>query len=218
MNILQVKDLNYEYEKGNKVLEDVNLEFEEGKTYAIIGQSGSGKTTLISLLSGLEKIQSGDIIYNDKSIKDYNLDDYRAKEIGIIFQQYNLLNNYSILDNILIAMRIAGLKISEDKAYDLLDKVGLSRDLALKKPLELSGGQQQRVAIARTLAKDSNIIIADEPTGNLDEQTEKEILSLLQEIVEKENKILIMVTHSNYISNNAQHIYGITNGKVNYIK
>ncbi|MFV0288854.1 MAG: ABC transporter ATP-binding protein [Mycoplasmatales bacterium] len=215
-NILQVKDLSYEYEAGKQVLKNVNLEFEQGKTYAIIGKSGSGKTTLISLLSGLEKSQQGDIIFADKNIKEYNLDDYRAHKMGIIFQQYNLLNNYSVKDNIFMAMRIAKKPLDEQKVFDLLQKVGLDKEVALKKPLELSGGQQQRVAIARTLAKDSQVIIADEPTGNLDEQTEKDILSLLNELVKTENKTLIMVTHSKYISDNAEHVYKIELGEVKF--
>ncbi len=216
MNILEVKGLNYEYEKGIQVLKDVNLTFSKGKTYAIIGKSGSGKTTLISLLSGLEKNQQGEIIFDGKNVKEYNLDDYRAKKMGIIFQQYNLLNNYSVKDNMFIAMKIASKPLDEEQVYNLLQKVGLDKEVADKKPLELSGGQQQRVAIARTLAKDSQVIIADEPTGNLDDQTEKEILNLLKEIVKKEDKTLIMVTHSKYISDSAEHVYKIESGEVKF--
>lgn len=216
--ILQAKQLSYSYEPGKPVLKEVNLSFEKGKVYAIVGKSGSGKTTLLSLLSGLDKIQDGTIEYEGKDVKEYNLDDYRAQKIGIIFQQYNLLNNYTVLDNILIAMRISGNEPSEEKALELLEKVGLSADMATKNPLALSGGQQQRVAIARTLAKNCEVIIADEPTGNLDEETEEGILSLLKTIVKEENKTLIMVTHSNYISQSAQHVYGITNGNINVIK
>lgn len=216
--ILQAKNINYSYEQGKPVLTNVNLDFEKGKIYAIVGKSGSGKTTLLSLLSGLDKIQDGDILFDGKGIKEYNLDDFRAQKIGIIFQQYNLLNNYSVLDNILIAMRISGNTPSEEKAIELIEKVGLTKDMLEKNPLALSGGQQQRVAIARTLAKNCDVIIADEPTGNLDEETEQGILNLLKTIVEEEGKTLIMVTHSNYISQNAEHVYGITNGNINVIK
>lgn len=218
MAILEVKDLNYEYEAGTPVLRNVNLEFEKGKIYAIIGKSGSGKTTLISLLSGLDKVKDGEILFDGKSVKDLDLDEYRATKIGIIFQQYNLLNNYTVLDNILIAMKIAGKEPSEARAIELIEMVGLTKDMLEKLPLELSGGQQQRVAIARTLAKDTDVIIGDEPTGNLDEDTEIEILNLLKKIIEEQNKTLIMVTHSNYISQNAEVVYGITKGVVTYIK
>lgn len=218
MAILEVKNLNYEYELGNPVLRDVNLEFEKGKIYAIIGKSGSGKTTLISLLSGLDKVKDGEILFDGQSVKGLDLDEYRAMKIGIIFQQYNLLNNYTVLDNILIAMKIAGKEPSKARAVELIEMVGLTKDMLEKLPLELSGGQQQRVAIARTLAKDTDVIIGDEPTGNLDEDTEAEILNLLKKIVEEQNKTLIMVTHSNYISQNAEVVYGITKGVVNYIK
>lgn len=217
MSILKVKNLNYEYEKGQRVLKNIELDLEKGRTYAIIGKSGSGKTTLISLLSGLEKLQSGEIYYNSKSINNYNLDEYRAGIMGIIFQQFNLLNNYSIKDNIYMAMKIAKQPINYNKMVDLLKKVGLDETVINKKPLELSGGQQQRVAIARTLAKNTQVIIADEPTGNLDSDTEKEILQLLKDIVKQENKTLIIVTHSNYVSQNVDIVYRLDKGVMSAI-
>ncbi len=218
MTILETKNLSFEYEAGNRVLDNINLKFEEGKTYAIIGKSGSGKTTLISLLSGLDKVVLGDVWFEGQSLKSKNLDEYRANSVGIIFQQYNLLNNYTVLDNLLIAMKISAKPISIDRAQELIKLVGLDQSVLDKKPLELSGGQQQRVAIARTLAKDTKVIIGDEPTGNLDKETEEEILNLLKEIVKKQNKTLIMVTHSHFISGSAEHVYGITNGTINTIK
>lgn len=218
MNVLQVKNLTYSYNGSVDVLKDVNIDFETAKTYAIVGKSGSGKTTLISLLSGLDKKQKGEIILNGQDISKYSIDDYRAKEVGIIFQRYNLLNNYTVLDNILIAMRISGQEISESKAIELLERVGLDASMKDSLPLNLSGGQQQRVAIARTLAKDSKVIIADEPTGNLDGETELEILGLLNDLVSKEGKTVIIVTHSNVIAENAQHVFSITDGVVNSIK
>lgn len=212
MSILQVKNLSYSYDGVSDVLKNVNISFEEAKTYAIVGKSGSGKTTLLSLLSGLDKKQKGEILLNDKEISKYNIDDYRAKEVGIIFQRYNLLNNYSVLDNILIAMRISGQEVSEEKAVELLKRVGLEESMKASFPLKLSGGQQQRVA------KNSKIIIADEPTGNLDSETELEILGLLKDLVKTEGKTLIIVTHSNVIAENAEHVHSITNGEINSIK
>lgn len=218
MSILEIKNLSYSYDGKNDVLTDVNISFEAGKTYAVVGKSGSGKTTLLSLLSGLDKIQKGEIFLNDKEISNYNIDDYRAKEVGIVFQSYNLLKNYTVLDNILIAMRISGQEISESKAIELLQKVGLEPQMKDSLPLNLSGGQQQRVAIARTLAKNCNVIIGDEPTGNLDPETEVEILELLTSLVKDEGKTLILVTHSNVIASMAEHVFSITNGVVNAIK
>ncbi len=217
-NILEIKNLGFSYDSSKQVLNDVNITFKRGEIYAIVGKSGSGKTTLISLISGLDKKQSGEIYIDGKEISEYNLDDYRSKKIGIIFQRYNLLNNYTVLDNILIAMKIAGKTPNEQVAEELLRKVGLDSQIKNSYPLNLSGGQQQRVAIARTLAKDTEIIIADEPTGNLDEETELEILNLLKQLVIEDEKTLIMITHSNVIASNAEHVYNISDGTVNVIK
>ncbi len=216
--ILEIKNLNFSYERTKKVLNDVNISFNRGQIYAIVGKSGSGKTTLISLISGLDKKQDGEIYLEGKEIGEYNIDEYRSQKIGIIFQRYNLLNNYTVLDNILVAMKIAGKVPSEEVAEDLLQKVGLDPSMKSSYPLNLSGGQQQRVAIARTLAKDAEIIIADEPTGNLDEETEKEILNLLKQLVKDNGKTLIMITHSNVIASNAEHVYNISDGIVNVIR
>lgn len=218
MSMIKVNNLTYSYDQQKTVLKDVNLTFERGTSYSIVGKSGSGKSTLLSLISGLDKIQDGEIIYEGKSLKEYDIDEYRAQKVGIIFQRYNLLNNYSVQDNIYIAMNIAGQEISEAKAIELLEKVGLDKSMMSKMPLQLSGGQQQRVAIARTLAKNCDVLIADEPTGNLDSDTELEILQLLIDLVKTENKTLIVVTHSNVIAENTEHVYGITDGTVNAIK
>ncbi|WOO87984.1 ABC transporter ATP-binding protein [Mollicutes bacterium LVI A0039] len=218
MSILSVKNLSYAYDGENNVLKDVNISFDAQKTYAIVGKSGSGKTTLISLLSGLDKKQSGEIYLNDQEISNYDIDEYRASEVGIIFQRYNLLNNFTVLDNILMAMRIAGQEVSTTKAIELLERVGLEEQMKDSLPLNLSGGQQQRVAIARTLAKNCKVIIADEPTGNLDEETELDILRLLKDLADNEGKSVIIVTHSNVIAKSAEHVFSITNGVVNSIK
>lgn len=215
MKALSVKDLSFSYEDNVEVINNINYDFEEKTSYAIIGPSGSGKTTLISLLSGLDTIQNGSIKYYGKDIKKMNLNEYRSNNVGIIFQSYNLLNNYTVMDNILIAMKISKQILDKKRVFELLELVGLTKDMANKKPLELSGGQQQRVAIARTLAKNTEVIIADEPTGNLDKDTEKEILEILKSLVEKENKTLIIVTHSNYVANNCDVVLGLNKGQLN---
>ncbi len=218
MNKLVIENLSYEYEENKPVLKDVNIEFNSNNSYAIIGKSGSGKTTLISLLSGLDRYNQGDIKYNDQSLNKINLDKYRSTECGLIFQSYNLLNNYTVLDNILIAMKLSSQLPDEKVVESLLEQVGLDASMINKYPGELSGGQQQRVAIARTLAKKPNILIADEPTGNLDEQTEVEIINLLKKIAKEDGVCLIIVTHSNYVANNCDVVLGINNGELNHIK
>ncbi len=218
MNALKIENISFAYNEEKQVLDNISYNFEENKSYAIIGKSGSGKTTLISLLSGLERVKQGTISYFEQPMNDLNLDQYRSQKVGIIFQSYNLLNNYSVMDNILMAMKISKQPVSSKRVFELLELVGLEKGMAAKRPLELSGGQQQRVAIARTLAKNTKIIIADEPTGNLDEATEKEILVILQNLVKTEDKTLIIVTHSNYVANNCDEVVGINNGKLNPIK
>lgn len=218
MDVLRIENLSHSYDGKENVLDDINLAIEEAKSYAIIGKSGSGKSTFISLTAGLEENSQGTIYYMGQDLKNIKLDDYRAREIGIIFQQYNLINNYSVADNILINMDIAGMNTDMNLVYDLLEKVGLDKDYADKKPLELSGGEQQRVAIARALSTNPSLIIADEPTGNLDEGTEEEIMNLLINLVKEEYKTLIVVTHSNYVAGMADHVIGITEGTINWIR
>lgn len=218
MDVLRIENLSHSYDGKVNVLNDINLVIEEGKSYAIIGKSGSGKSTFISLTAGLEKNSQGTIYYMGQDLKNIKLDDYRAREIGIIFQQYNLINNYSVADNILINMDIAGMSTDMNLVYELLEKVGLNKEYADKKPLELSGGEQQRVAIARALSTNPSLIIADEPTGNLDEGTEEEIMNLLINLVKEEDKTLIVVTHSNYVAGMADHVIGIAEGTINWIR
>lgn len=196
---LQLHDVGYVYDKTTKaVLKDINVEFEAGKVYCIVGKSGSGKTTLLSLLSGLDLCKKGEILYNGKSLKEIDRDHYRSSEIGVIFQSYNLLNNVSAIDNVLLSMSISKYECDNKKeyAYQLLEQVGISRESANRKVLKLSGGEQQRVAIARAIAHNPNLIIADEPSGNLDEETESEVMNILLDLAHKENKCVIIVTHS----------------------
>lgn len=214
MSILKLNNVSYRYSDAKKdeyVFKDVSYDFELGKSYAIRGKSGSGKTTLLSLISGLETKYEGDITYNNNNLKKQDLDKYRNTFIGIVFQSYNLLPHLTAVENIILSMEISGLKIDNkrDKAIELMKSVGLDESLADRRVLKLSGGEQQRIAIARSLSYDPKIIIADEPTGNLDKETEDEILEIFDRLSHKENKCVIIVTHSKNVCDKVDVIYEI---------
>ena len=210
--VLSLKDVGYHYNDAKEddfVLKNISYEFCEGKVYAIKGRSGTGKTTLLSLMSGLERPTTGTIIYNEKDLSKMNLDKYRNSEIGIVFQGYNLLPHLTASENIILSMDIAGIKVENKKklAIDLMKKVGLKESYASRKVLKLSGGEQQRVAIARSLSYNPKLILADEPTGNLDKETENEIMQIFKDLAHKENKCVIIVTHSPNICEQVDVIY-----------
>ena len=211
MDILNVENVSYRYKDAKKddyVFKNLNYKFSEGKMYAIKGKSGSGKTTLLSLISGLEKKYEGKIYFKDKDLKKINLDKYRNSSIGIVFQSYNLLPHLTALENIILSMDINHIKINKkEKAIELLKEVGLSEIHSKRRVLKLSGGEQQRVAIARSLSYNPSIIIADEPTGNLDQETEKEILNIFSKLAHEDNKCVIIVTHSENVCKGCDIIY-----------
>ncbi len=212
--ILSIKKASYRYsdaEENDYALKDISFDFESGKMYAIRGRSGTGKTTLLSLISGLERCSEGEIIFDGKSLKDMNLDKYRNSDIGIVFQSYNLLPFMTASENIILSMDASGLKIKNKKAkaIELMEKVGLKETYADRKVLRLSGGEQQRVAIARSLSYNPKMIIADEPTGNLDKQTETEILEIFKKLAHEENKCVIIVTHSQNVCDTVDKIYDL---------
>ncbi|MFF3101330.1 ABC transporter ATP-binding protein [Viridibacillus arvi] len=203
--ILQFKNLNYCYHSNNKkinILDNVNFSFQTGCLYTILGPSGSGKTTTLSLASGLDVPRGGYVLYNGRDIRKIGLDTYRNKHVSIIFQSYNLITYMTALQNVVTAMEITGVDVKDKKerALDLLSKVGLTEVEAKRKVLQLSGGQQQRVAIARALSCNVDLLIADEPTGNLDQETSMEIIDLFKELAHKENKCIIVVTHSQEVA------------------
>lgn len=213
--ILKISNLSYRYSdaKDNEfVLKDINYSFEAGGVYAIKGKSGSGKTTLLSLISGLESNYQGSIKFLDKELKDIDLDYYRSKDIGIVFQSYNLLPHLTASENIILSMNISNLKIEdkEEKALSLMEQVGLTKEQKDRRVLKLSGGEQQRVAIARSLSYNSKMILADEPTGNLDKDTENEILKIFKDLAHKDNKCIIIVTHSENVCNQEDKVYELT--------
>ena len=198
MSVLALKDVSYTYDKRKMVIKNMNLDFEAGTLYAIVGESGAGKTTLLSMLSGLTKPTMGQIIYNGKNIAKLNPYTYRSKYVGVIFQSYNLLPHLNAVENVILSMDISGKKIlgKRQKAQELLRSVGLGEELWDRRILKLSGGEQQRVAIARTLAFDSDVILADEPTGNLDGRTQNAIMEIFLRLAREQDKCIIIVTHS----------------------
>ena len=218
---LEIKNVVKEYSLGKmkfRALEDINLSFEKGELVSIMGESGSGKSTLMNLIGGLDSDYQGDILIDGKNLKDFKdkqLDDYRKKKIGFVFQSFNLIPHLSILDNVTIALTLSNVKesVKNEKAIEILTKLGLKEQIK-KKPTQLSGGQKQRVAIARALINDPDIILADEPTGALDSQTTTQILNLLKEIADDEGKLVIMVTHSEKVASISSRVVEISDGKI----
>ena len=196
MSILSLKNICFSYDR-TPVLQDISYEFEKGKMYCIAGKSGAGKTTLLSLLSGLAKPTDGEIFYEDKNVAKIDKYTFRSKYIGVVFQSFNLITKYTALENVVLSMDVANYKTKnkKDRALELLKSVGLDEEEASRRVLKLSGGQQQRVAIARALSFDPDIILADEPTGNLDTDTQNEIMQIFRELT-KQGKCVILVSHS----------------------
>ena len=210
MSILSLQSISFSYDK-TPVLKDISYEFEKGKMYCIIGKSGAGKTTLLSLLSGLATPTAGDIVYNGKSISKIDKYIFRSRYIGVVFQSFNLITKYTALENVILSMDVSGAKIKnkKQKAFELLDSVGLDEDEANRRVLKLSGGQQQRVAIARALSYDPDVILADEPTGNLDRDTQKEIMGIFRELTDA-GKCVILVSHSSEVAEMCDERYELT--------
>ena len=210
MSVLSLQNISFSYGK-TPVLKDISYEFEKGKMYCIIGKSGAGKTTLLSLLSGLAAPNSGEIIYNGKNIAKIDKYTFRSKFIGVVFQSFNLITKYTALENVILSMDVAGYKSKNKKAraLELLNSVGLDEDEANRRVLKLSGGQQQRVAIARALSYDPDIILADEPTGNLDRDTQKEIMDIFRDLA-NQGKCVILVSHSPDVATMCDERYELT--------
>ncbi|MDO7202972.1 ABC transporter ATP-binding protein [Paraclostridium benzoelyticum] len=219
MSILETINLSKTY--GNKeskvnALNNVNINIEKGEFVAIIGPSGSGKSTLLHLLGGLEKISSGSIKVNGKDIsklKDMELAEYRRKEVGFVFQQYNLIPVLNVEENIELPLMLGNDDIDEIYISELIDVLGL-KDRKNHLPSQLSGGQQQRVAIGRALSTKPSIILADEPTGNLDSKTTDEVMELLKKSIRKFKQTLIVITHDINIAKKADRIINIVDGTI----
>lgn len=219
MNILSTHNLTKTYGTGDNVvhaLTDVSLDIEEGKFVSIIGSSGSGKSTLLNLLGGLDRPTSGDVILDDKAI--FEMDDealtiFRRRKIGFVFQNYNLVPILNVCENIVLPIELDGTKIDTAYVDKIMDVLGLS-EKKFSMPNQLSGGQQQRVAIARALAAKPSIILADEPTGNLDSKTSMDVIALLKLTGKEFAQTIVMITHNEEIATMADQMIRIEDGRI----
>lgn len=208
MDILEMKNVSYSYNNAKeKVLSSITQKFEQGKFYAIIGKSGTGKSTLLSLLAGLDSSTSGEIVFDGEDIKKTGYSAHRKNNISLVFQNYNLIEYLTPIENIRLVNKMA--------TSEILKELGLDEQQIKRNVLKLSGGQQQRVAIGRALVSSAPIILADEPTGNLDEQTAGEIIDVLKGLALERNKCVIVVTHSRAVAKAADIVLELKNRKLN---
>jgi putative ABC transport system ATP-binding protein len=220
MSLLELKNISYGYIDGNKkrtILNDLSYSFEKGKFYTILGPSGSGKTTLLSLMGALEKTQAGVIEFEGKSLEKIGYTKYRRNHQAIVFQQFNLIPYMSALQNVLNVMNITDNELPKDKektALNLLNTFGIVESKAKRSISQLSGGEQQRVAISRALATNVNLILADEPTGNLDTATQKEIVSIFRKLATDYEACVIVVTHSDDVARTSDIQLKLVDGKL----
>lgn len=206
---LHTKNIGYWYTNNpdDYLFKDVNLSFERGKIYAILGQSGSGKTTFLSLLAGLDSPKAGNIYLDDKDINKSGLTNYRKNAVSTIFQAYNLMTYMTARQNVQTALEITSTPVDNAKIDELFELVGIPKEMIDKPVLQLSGGQQQRVAIVRALATNHDVIIADEPTGNLDEETTQDIVNIFKDIAHQQNKTVIIVTHETAVAKETDVVF-----------
>lgn len=219
MNILKTKNLKKYYENSSvtvKAVDDINLDIKKGEFIAIVGTSGSGKSTLLNLLGGLDNPTSGSVVINEKDLSkmdDNELTIFRRRNIGFVFQNYNLVPILNVYENIVLPIDLDGENRDERFLKNVIESLGLSEKLN-NMPNKLSGGQQQRVAIARALATKPAIILADEPTGNLDSKTSQEVIGLLKITSREFNQTIVMITHNDEIAQIADRIIRIEDGKI----
>ena len=207
MSILEIKNVTYGYKDAEtKVLSSVNYSFEIGKFYAIIGKSGTGKSTLLSLLAGLDNPEEGEILFKDENIEKTGYTNHRKNNISLVFKNYNLIDYLTPLENIRL--------VNNKASGDILNELGLDNQQIRRNVMKLSGGQQQRVAIGRALVSEAPIILADEPTGNLDEHTAGEIIDILKKLAKERNKCVIVVTHSKEVARAADTVLELNNKKL----
>lgn len=220
MSIIETKKLNYYYQDGDVqryILRDVSVSFEKGRFYTIVGESGSGKTTFLSMIAGLDVAKEGQVLFESTDIQTIGLENYRRNKISIVFQNNNLVPYLTAAENVLVAMDITDNVLPADQkavAYNLLDYIGITREKADRLVSELSGGEQQRIAIARALATNSDVILADEPTGNLDEERESEIIEIFKRLAHENDKAVIVVTHSQEVAEKSDVTYRLKKGNL----
>ena len=194
--MIELRNLSYRYPKSSTLLlEDLNYRFEAGRSYAVTGRSGSGKTTLLSLLSGFDTPTAGAVLVQGRDLREWDADAYRAKTVGVIFQNYNLLAHLNAAENVQLALRLAGVPDPPEAALALLDRLGIGKPQARQRVTTLSGGEQQRVAIARALAGEPDILLADEPTGNLDEENRDRIVEIFCALARERGMCVILASH-----------------------
>ena len=213
MPTLELKNVCYAYEKGKAVLSEINAELETGKLYAILVPSGSGKTTLLALLGGLDTPTQGSVLFDGENIRTKGLEYHRKNHISLIFQSYNLVPVLNVYENIVLPIELDGNDVDKSYVNQIVEVLGLGSKLN-SLPSQLSGGQQQRVAIARALATKPAIILADEPTGNLDSHTSQDVLGLLKVTGEKFGQTIVMITHNEEIAQMADRIIRIEDGRI----
>ena len=204
MCILELKNVQYSYNNKKRILKGVSAQMEQGKLYAILGPSGCGKTTLLSLLGGLDSPGVGQILYKGQDIAGTGLAGHRKNHVAFIFQSYNLIDYLTPRENVALTSKLPPLPI--------LERLGLTKEETRRNVLKLSGGQQQRVAIARALASESPVILADEPTGSLDEDTARDITEILKDSAHRMNKCVIVVTHSGELADQADVVFRLKRG------
>ena len=210
MSILEFSNLKYTYNGKQSILRGASGKLEQGKLYAILGPSGCGKTTLLSLLGGLDSPENGQILFAGKDIAETGLADHRRNHVSFIFQSYNLIDYLTPVETVALTSKLPPLPI--------LERLGLTKEEAKRNVLKLSGGQQQRVAIARALASEAPVILADEPTGNLDEDTAQDITEILKESAHKMNKCVVVVTHSNELAKQADVVFRLRKGELQVLE
>ncbi len=219
MESIKVTNVNYSYRTKYQTVhavKDVSCTFENGHMYAIVGESGSGKTTLLSLLAGLDVADDGQIIVDGKDLRETNRDEYRKNQASVVYQSFQLFPLLTAEENVMYPMEMKNIKRKDalPKAAELLQRVGLPDKIRGQFPLMMSGGEQQRVAIARALAAGGNILLADEPTGNLDTENEQHIVELLQKLAHEDDYTVIVITHNPSVAKEADAVYRMCDGQM----
>lgn len=217
MSILTLKSVRYSYSSKYhtvEALKDVNCEFEQGHIYAIVGKSGSGKSTMLSLMAGLDLPNEGDVLFRGTSTRTMNLDTFRRNDVAIIYQNFRLFPLLTAVENVMYPMELHGIRLKEAKkrAEEYIRSVDLTDNVFNRFPSMLSGGEQQRVAIARALAMDTSLMLADEPTGNLDSSTARNIIALLAHLAHERNYCIVVVTHDTEVLDMMDITYQMKDG------